>query len=73
MRRSAAHGRSRARHLDGRHRCRAVAEVDDQRRPRPSAAGAAALPTIQRSTRRSRFGAVVPRVGSPSARARPAA
>jgi hypothetical protein len=31
------------------------------------------VPTIQRSTRRSRFGAVVPRVGNPSVRARPAA
>ena len=38
-----------------------------------SASRTAALPTIQRSTRRSRFGLVVPRVGSPSARARPAA
>nr|BFF02401.1 hypothetical protein GCM10020241_40760 [Streptoalloteichus tenebrarius] len=31
------------------------------------------MPTTQRSTRRSRFGFVVPRVGTPSARARPAA
>ena len=41
-------------------------------RPR-RAAGADWVPVIHRSTRRSRFGPVVPRVGRPSARARPAA
>ena len=51
----------------------AVAEVDHERIGRLAAAAAPAVAAIQLSIRRSRFGLVVPRVGIPSARARPAA
>ena len=56
--------------------------IGEEPKPRSTTSGAsscatrrmcARVPVIQRSTRRSRLGAVVPRVGRPSARARPAA